>query len=147
MKVIQMTEAHLGAVAELERLCFGEPWSENALRLLLGDAAIGFVCIENDRVAAYGGMLFAPDEGQVTNVAVHPDFRRRGMGARIVEAFVAEAKRRDLEQISLEVRVSNAAAIGLYQGFGFYTAGVRKRFYRNPSEDAAVMLLDLNGQE
>ena len=147
MKVIQMTEAHLGAVAELERLCFGEPWSENALRLLLGDAAIGFVCIENDRVTAYGGMLFAPDEGQVTNVAVHPDFRRRGMGARIVEAFVAEAKRRDLEQISLEVRVSNAAAIGLYQGFGFYTAGVRKRFYRNPSEDAAVMLLDLNGQE
>ena len=147
MKVIQMTEAHLGAVAELERLCFGEPWSENALRLLLGDAAIGFVCIENDRVAAYGGMLFAPDEGQVTNVAVHPDFRRRGMGARIVEAFVAEAKQRDLEQISLEVRVSNAAAIGLYQGFGFYTAGVRKRFYRNPSEDAAVMLLDLNGQE
>ena len=113
MKVIQMTEAHLGAVAELERLCFGEPWSENALRLLLGDAAIGFVCIENDRVAAYGGMLFAPDEGQVTNVAVHPDFRRRGMGARIVEAFVAEAKRRDLEQISLAVRVSNAAAIGL----------------------------------
>ena len=147
MKVMQMTEAHLGEVAELERLCFGEPWSENALRLLLGDAAIGFVCMEADRVAAYGGMLFAPDEGQVTNVAVHPDFRRRGMGARIVEAFVEEAKRRELEQISLEVRVSNAAAIGLYQRFGFDAAGVRKRFYRNPSEDAAVMLLNLQDQK
>ena len=143
MKVIQMTEEHLGAVAELERLCFGEPWSENALRLLLGDMAIGFVCLEETRVAAYGGMLFAPDEGQVTNVAVHPDYRRRGMGAEIVAAFVAEAKARDLEQISLEVRVSNAAAIGLYERFGFAVAGVRKRFYRNPSEDAAVMLLDL----
>ena len=144
MKAVRMTEAHLADAAQLERLCFGEPWSENALRLLLGADACGFaVCSEDGRAVAYGGMLIVPDEGQVTNVAVRPDFRRRGLGALIVEAFIREARERGLEQISLEVRASNEAAIGLYRRFGFYAAGMRRRFYRNPSEDAIVMLLDL----
>lgn len=143
MSAIRMTEAHLGGASELERLCFAEPWSENALRLLLGADAVGFVCEADGEVAAYGGMLIAVDEGQITNVAVHPTHRRQGYGRRIVEAFIREAKQRGLVQISLEVRASNVAAIGLYEEMGFQTAGVRRHFYRNPAEDALVMLLRL----
>ena len=138
-----MTEAYLDDVAELERLCFGEPWSRESLRLLLTDEAIGFICVLDGCVAAYGGMLFAPGEGQITNVAVHPDFRRMGLGMQIVNALIEEARRRALEQIALEVRCSNKAAISLYERAGFMRAGVRKRFYRNPTEDAYVMLVSV----
>lgn len=143
MMAQRMTEEHLDDVAELEILCFGEPWSRESLRLLLSDEAIGFVCVQDGRAVAYGGMLLVPGEGQVTNVAVHPDYRKRGLGTVIVDAMIQESKRRGLEQIALEVRCSNEAAIGLYERAGFVRAGVRKRFYRNPTEDAFVMLLSV----
>ena len=143
MTVERMTEAHLSDVAALERETFSEPWSREALQFLLTDGALGFVCVEDGRAVAYGGMVIAPFEGQVTNVAVRSDYRRRGLGRRLVEAMVAEARRLGLEQIALEVRVSNEAAIGLYEGLGFVRAGVRKRFYKDPTEDAYVMLLSV----
>ena len=139
-QAVPLEAAHLKAAAELEALCFSSPWSEKSLELLLGESAVGFAVIADGRLAAYGGMLTVLDEGQVTNVAVHPDFRRRGCGEAIVDAFLREAEKRGLVQISLEVRVSNGPAIGLYEKKGFYQAGVRKRFYQNPSEDAFVML-------
>lgn len=143
MKVIPITRAHLSDVARLERLCFDEPWSEASLELLLGEGAVGWACEEDGTVVAYVGMMLALDEGQVTNVAVHPEHRRRGYGAAVVEALIRDARERGLVQIALEVRVSNAAAISLYERFGFTRAGIRRRFYRNPTEDGAVMLLNL----
>ena len=142
MRVMRMTEAHLGAVAELERLCFGEPWSENALRLLLGDMAIGFVCLEETRVAAYGGMLLAPDEGQVTNVAVHPDYRRRGLAKAIMNAIDIFATENGIVYLSLEVREKNAAARSLYASCGWCEVGIRKNFYSKPCDNAVVMIKD-----
>ena len=143
MKVERMTEAHLDSVAELERLCFAEPWSREALKLLLGDEAVGFVCISEGQVLAYGGMLLAPGEGQITNVAVHPDARRRGMGNAVVRAMMRDARERGLLQLVLEVRISNEAAITLYERVGFFRAGVRRNFYKKPTEDAIVMLADV----
>ena len=140
MMTARIARAHLFQVAELEALCFSEPWSEKSLELLLGETATGFVCVRDGRVLAYGGMLIAPDEGQITNVAVHPDARREGLGRAIVDALIDEARARGLEQISLEVRVSNLAAIALYERAGFAIAGKRKNFYRRPTEDALVML-------
>ena len=140
IKITRMTVEHLGDVAELEQLCFCEPWSVDALQLLLGDMAIGYVVERDGRAVAYAGMMIVPGEGQVTNVAVHPDARRRGYGRMLTEALCREARERELEQISLEVRESNASAIALYQSIGFYEAGRRRRFYRNPTEDAVVML-------
>ena len=67
----RLGEEHLASVAELERLCFSEPWSENALRLLMQDGAIGVVLLERGMVVAYGGMTTVLDEGAVTNIAVH----------------------------------------------------------------------------
>ncbi len=144
MKVERLCHAHLRSVAALEALCFGEPWSEHALELLCGDGAAGVVICDADQNAlAYGGILWAPDEGQITNIAVAPNARRTGMGSMILDALIRLAQERGCRELSLEVRESNRAAVALYEKYGFLTAGRRKRFYRNPAEDALVMLLQL----
>lgn len=140
MIIERLRPEHLSGVAELEALCFSSPWSENALRLLLGSDAVGIVCTEEDKVLAYGSMLFAPDEGQILNLAVHPDRRREGLGRKILDRLLAEASARGLGLVSLEVRVSNTAAISLYESAGFTVEGRRPHFYKQPAEDAFVML-------
>lgn len=141
MKVERLREEMLPSVAELERLCFAKPWSVRALGLLLTEEAAGVAVRSGDgTVAAYGGILWAADEGQILNLAVHPDFRCRGLGTMVLSELLEMAKARGCREVSLEVRVSNRAAIALYERAGFYTAGIRRHFYRNPAEDAAVML-------
>lgn len=142
--VSPLTRETIPAVAEIERLCFAEPWSERALELYLGNGAFAMAAFaEGGAAVGYGGMLLAPDEGQILNLAVRPEARRQGVGSAILSALLDEAKRRELELVSLEVRVSNQAAIDLYQRFGFAIAGTRKRFYRRPAEDALVMICKL----
>ena len=141
MTVETLTAAHLGEVAELEKACFADPWSEKALELLISDGAYGVVCLVDGRVVAYGGILWAPDEGQITNIATHPDFRRMGYGRAIVESLIKYAKNNNLDSISLEVRESNRAAIELYSSLGFKIEGKRKDFYKKPTEAALVMVL------
>ena len=144
MKVETLTAAHLAQVAELEQLCFADPWSEKALELLLGDGAYGAVCLQEGRVMAYGGVLWAPFEGQITNIATHPNARRCGMGAAVLEHLIAVAIERGCEQLSLEARVSNTPAISLYERYGFEKMGLRRGFYKHPTEDAYVMCLSLD---
>lgn len=146
MTAQKLLREHLPAVAEIERATFTDAWSEKALELLVTDAAIGAVYLSDGEVVAYGGMLWAPDEGQITNVAVLEAFRGRGMGEAILTFLIGEARARGCETVSLEVRESNTAAISLYEKHGFYVAGKRKRFYRAPVEDALVMLLTLNDE-
>ncbi len=138
--VVLLAAEHLPQVAELERCCFSEPWSQASLALLLGETAFGVVALTDGRVAAYGGMLTVLDEGQITNIAVHPDLRRRGLGRAVLHAMLDEAQKRGLASVSLEVRASNRAAIALYEQNGFAAVGRRKHFYRDPTEDALVML-------
>lgn len=144
MTVETLTAKHLEQVAELERLCFADPWSEKALELLLGDGAYGAVCLQEGRIMAYGGVLWAPFEGQITNIATHPTARRCGMGAAVLEHLIAVAIERGCEQLSLEARVSNLPAISLYERYGFEKMGLRRGFYKHPTEDAYVMCLSLD---
>lgn len=137
---IRLSAEHLRDVAEIETLCFEEPWSENALRLLLGEQGEGAVCLCNGRAVAYGGMILAPDEAQITNIATHPAHRRRGYANAVVRALIESARQRGLLQIVLEVRASNQGAVALYGALGFEACGVRKKFYRKPTEDALVMI-------
>lgn len=139
-RIEPLGRAHLSDVAQLETLCFAQPWSETALELLLTDAALGFVCLLDGHAVAYGGMLLAPDEGQITNIAVHPDHRRRGLGALLMERLECAARARGFFQIALEVRVSNDVAIALYERTGYTVAGRRPNFYTSPREDALVMI-------
>lgn len=136
---------HLSDVAAIEKDTFFEPWSEKALELCVSDAGVGFVALgEDGRVAAYVTAMVVPYEIQIINVATRLGARGKGFATRVIDALVEFAKETGAEQISLEVRVSNAAAIGLYEKKGFFSAGVRKNFYKEPREDALVMLLSLN---
>ena len=137
----KLTAAHIEGVARLEKLCFSQPWSANSLELLTKEGiGVGMVCSADGNVCAYGGMMVAVDEGQITNIATHPDYRRQGYGKAIVEALIKHAKNNRLDSISLEVRVSNKAAIDLYTALGFKIEGKRKDFYTMPREDALVMV-------
>ena len=142
--VVPVQKEHLAELASLERICFSEPWSEESLALLIGDTAFGMVALCDGQAVAYGGMLTVLDEGQVTNIAVLPAFRRKGIGRAVLLAMTEEAKRRGLCVLSLEVRVSNTGAIALYESCGWKRAGERKNFYRHPTESAAVMLCELS---
>ena len=140
--VEKLTADKIFEVAELEELCFSLPWSEKSLELLLADKNAGFVVCDrtSGRVVAYGGMVVVLDEGQITNIATHPDFRRQGIGERVVRAIIDYASESGLVSISLEVRESNAAAISLYEKLGFVSVGVRKNFYTSPRENGIVMI-------
>lgn len=147
---MQKTPAHLEGVAALEKLCFSSPWSAQSLELLTNDGiGVGYLLTApatpqaEPSVVAYGGMLITVDEGQITNIAVHPDHRQKGYGTAIVRALLRHAKDARLDSVSLEVRVSNAAAIHLYREVGFVEVGRRKGFYRKPTEDALIMTCKL----
>ncbi len=140
VQIVRTNATHLEAIAELESLCFAEPWSRQSLSLLLGDVAVGYTALADGKVVAYGGMLTVPGEGQITNIAVHPAYRKKGIGRAVLAALIQEAEQRKLDQIALEVRTSNTAAIKLYEQAGFVKAGCRKNFYKKPIEDAWIML-------
>ena len=136
--------ADLESTATLEKLCFHQPWSASSLELLTKDGiGVGYLCNQGDTVIAYGGMLIAVDEGQITNIAVHPEHRGKGLGLAIVQALIKHAKAERLANITLEVRASNIPAISLYRKVGFVEVGRRKGFYTKPTEDALIMELKL----
>ena len=139
MTPVLVTAQHLAAIAELERAVFHAPWSERSLALLCGAQGVGFACMQGEAALAYCGMMVVAGEGQITNVATHPDHRRRGLAAEVLTAMLAHARALRLTEVTLEVRESNAAAIALYEKLGFETVGKRPRFYTHPVEAALIM--------
>ncbi len=142
LEIRRLTDEHLGAVAEIERLCFDEPWSENSLALLLEEKNVGFVALIDGYVAAYGGMVTVLDEGQITNIATHPRYRRLGLATQIMNSIDDFSKENNIVYLSLEVREKNEAARSLYRLCGWSEVGVRKAFYRKPSDNAIIMVKD-----
>ena len=140
MMIVRMNEGHVKAVAELEKICFSDPWSENSVASeLKNKLALWLVAEEEGRVAGYIGSQTCGDESDVMNVAVHPDFRRRGVAEALVNVLVAELKAIGSHCLTLEVRASNMPAVSLYEKLGFTEIGRRKNYYRNPKEDALIM--------
>ncbi|MBP3311954.1 MAG: ribosomal protein S18-alanine N-acetyltransferase [Butyricicoccus sp.] len=140
MEITTMAERHLKALAEVERQCFHEPWSEAALREELGNEKNLFlVAEEQENILGYVGCQTVLDEGYITNVAVAPAARRRGIARALLQKLTEHAQARKLTFVTLEVRKSNAAAIALYAGQGYEQVGIRKGFYREPQEDAVLM--------
>lgn len=141
MRIAPMEARHIAAIAAIERACFSEPWSEQALREELQNPAACFLVAEDEGGAALGyiGCQTVLDEGYIANVATAPANRRQGVARALVRALAAEAAARGLSFLTLEVRASNAPAIALYRGEGFAPAGARRGFYRDPPEDALLM--------
>lgn len=135
----KMSREHLSEVASIEEMSFSLPWSLESLELMLTEQASALVALEDGRVLGYVGMMCVLDEGQIINVAVHPDARRRGVGRTLMEAAQTYAKERGIVFLSLEVRESNIAARSLYSSLGWEEQGIRKGFYSHPVENACVM--------
>jgi len=125
-------------IAEIERHCFSTPWTAEQVKSS-DEKTVFFLARVNEKVVGYGGMYTVLDEGYVTNIGVLPEYRRQGIGAKIVNKLIDFSKEKSLSFISLEVRVSNIAAIELYESFGFKEVGIRKNFYHAPKEDALIM--------
>ena len=135
----RISEEDIPAVAQIELSCFSEPWSEKSLSLLTDGRGVGFVALVDGIIVGYGGMMTVLDEGQITNIAVLPEFRRLGLGRSLVQALQKYAKSNEFSLLSLEVRESNIPAISLYEVCGWEKQGIRKGFYRFPSEAAVIM--------
>ena len=140
MTITEMNATHVAQVAELEKICFADPWSEKSVASELDNKwALWLVVVEDDVVTGYIGSQTSIDETDVMNVAVHPDCRRRGIAESLIIRLVEELKKRGSHALMLEVRASNAPAIALYEKLGFFEIGRRKNYYRNPREDALIM--------
>ncbi len=150
IQIVPMTADHLDQVADLERVCFSAPWSRNMLAEELDNACAAFlVALDGEgAVVGYAGLQVILDEGYITNVAVRPECRKRGVASRLLQVFVDFALGNSLAFLTLEVRPSNTAAIVLYGRHGFRTMGRRKNYYEHPREDALIMTREFtNGTE
>ena len=142
VKIVPMTADHLEELEKPERICFSRPWSRKMLAEELENQCAAFLVAEDSvsgRVLGYAGLMVVADEGYITNVAVFPEYRRQGIAAQILQVFVQFAEANRLAFLTLEVRPSNAAAIALYQDFGFEEVGRRKNYYDLPKEDALIL--------
>ena len=140
MMIETMKVDHVGQIAELEKICFSDPWSENSVASELNNKlALWLVATEGDRVAGYIGSQTVVDETDMMNVAVHPDFRRKGIAEALVSTLVDQLWTKGSRCLTLEVRASNDPAIALYEKLGFTEIGRRKNYYRNPREDALIL--------
>ena len=133
-------EAAKKEIAELEKVSFSVPWSENGLRAELSNENAHFLtAVSYSKVLGYIGIHEICGEAYITNVAVFPEYRRLGIGETLIDSATIGAKQRNCEFISLEVRISNTPAIELYKKEGYNIVGQRKNFYSNPTEDAYIM--------
>lgn len=142
--IIPMTSAHLDQVAEMEKLCFSDPWSRRMLsEHLENECAATLVAITpSGTILGYAGLLVVLDEGYITNVAVLPEYRRQGIAGELLGVFRRFAEGNKLAFLTLEVRESNTAARALYAKYGYKEVGVRKNYYDHPKENAILMTLE-----
>lgn len=130
---------NIADVAECEKICFSCPWSKESLIDAYNNNTSFFVAVEGDKVIGYIGINCILDEGYITNIAVLPESREKGVGTALINRVFSLASDLNLSFVSLEVRESNSKAINLYKNLGFKTEGKRKNFYNKPKEDALIM--------
>ncbi|MBZ4688348.1 MAG: [ribosomal protein S18]-alanine N-acetyltransferase [Clostridia bacterium] len=141
VKIEKMTLEHLDEVMEIEKLSYTTPWSREAFvtEVQDNDFAKYFVALQHSVVIGYAGMWIILDESHVTTIAVHPDFRKQGLGRLLMTTLMKEAIVLGADRITLEVRPSNTSARSLYNSLGFKPVGVRKGYYTDNNEDAIIM--------
>lgn len=140
MMIVTMKPDHVAQIAALEKLCFSDPWSEKSVASELNNPlSLWLVAMEGETVMGYIGSQSVLGESDMMNVAVHPDFRRRGVAEELITELIRGLGEKGNHCLSLEVRVSNAPAIALYEKLGFSQVGLRKNYYRNPREDGLIL--------
>lgn len=137
----KLNSSHIDGLETIENQCFSEPWSRKSLEELLDcDYAVYFVAkdSETNKVVGYIGMYVSLDTGNINNVGVLPEYRRMGIGYGLISELVQYSAGCGITLLTLEVRESNISAISLYEKFGFKKVGVRKNYYKKPTENGLL---------
>ena len=136
----KMEKQDVSQIAKLEELCFSDPWSENSIVSELDNRlSYWLVATENDNVIGYVGSQTVLDGTDMMNIAVSPQYRRRGIAEALVNTLIQDLQKKGVVFLMLEVRKSNTSAIALYEKLGFVQVGIRKNYYRKPKEDALIL--------
>ena len=144
MRIVKMQPEHVAAVAEMERQCFSDPWSEKSVAPELDNPLSLWLIAEADGVVAgYVGSQTVLDSADMMNLAVSQDFRRQGIGEQLVNSLTEALAEKGVKTLLLEVRISNEPAKQLYQKLGFEIVGKRPRYYEKPREDALILRKEL----
>ena len=140
MEYVLMNDTHVEAIAQLEKICFSDPWSINSISSELNNPlSVWVVALDGDKLVGYVGSQSVLGWADMMNIAVDPRYRRKGVGRRLVNELIAKLQHNDVTCLTLEVRASNAGAIALYNELGFIQVGKRPNYYRNPKEDALIL--------
>ena len=140
IEYLLMTADHVSQVAQLERECFHDPWSENSIASELNNPlSLWLVALDGQQVAGYVGSQSVMGEADMMNIAVSAKFRRMGIAQELVQRLVMALREKDVCSLTLEVRASNEPAKALYGKLGFEQVGCRPNYYRNPKEDALIL--------
>lgn len=144
MRIVKMQSEHVASVAEMERQCFSDPWSEKSVASELDNPLSLWLIAEADGVVAgYVGSQTVLDSADMMNLAVSQDFRRQGIGEQLVNSLTEALAEKGVKTLLLEVRISNEPAKQLYQKLGFEIVGKRPRYYEKPREDALILRKEL----
>lgn len=137
MEIKEFSTEYVQAVAEIESVCFSNPWSETVLEgELKNDCSHIYIAVENGRAVGYAMLYIVCGEADIVRVAVLPEYRRQGIAEKLL---LKSFEINETDAVFLDVRESNAAAINLYKSLGFEDTGIRKDYYSNPTENAILM--------
>lgn len=137
-----LKQEYLDGIVQIEDHSFSHPWSRGAFERELENSVADYtVAVKDGRVVAYGGLWKILDEGHITNIAVHKDERRKGIGDALLRRMLKKGRENGINAFTLEVRISNLGAQELYKKHGFKSVGVRKRYYPD-GEDAMIFWLN-----
>jgi len=140
MEVIPFNENHINEVLYISTLSFITPWTRDSIEKELENKFARYVvAVKDNLVVGYGGVWLILDEGHITNIAVHPEYRGIGVGNAILEALIEICKIEQITSMTLEVRKSNTIAQNLYKKYGFLEEGIRKNYYTDTKEDGVIM--------
>lgn len=141
LQIKKMEYDDIDRILQIEELSYGEHhWSKDSFIAELNNKISSYFCILLDNVCVgYIGFWKIIDEAHVTNLSIHPEYRKRGLGQRLLLKMVEECYKEKIKYITLEVRESNEKAIKLYEKFGFKSLGIRKNYYQDNNESALIM--------
>lgn len=141
VEIVKTDITHIDEIMEIEKLSFTIPWSREALieEITRNKFAVYLSARVSGKIVGYIGMWCVCDEGHITNIAIHPEFRRNGIGSALMQKLIEIAMKRNITSMTLEVRKSNHIAQNLYKKFGFEACGIRKSYYADNGEDALIM--------
>ena len=140
IEYVVMTPDHVPQVAQLEKECFHDPWSEKSIGSELSNPlSLWLVAVDGQQLAGYVGSQSVMGEADMMNIAVSSQYRRMGIAQELVQRLVAALREKNVHSLTLEVRASNEPAKALYSKLDFRQVGCRPNYYRNPKEDALIL--------